>query len=624
MRSRLALVLALVAAGWDSATRGAEGRPERVFDVCAFGARGDGVTDDSRAFQAALDAARTAGGGIVHVPTGTYVVAPPADAPGGPRRHSLTIGSNTWLRGDGPASVIRVKSRVGSYRALFSNHPDASSPVENVTISDVRFDQNCAASGGIVQPGHDDAFLAAIYLAWGGRHLTVARVRFDAVCGVNTVVMNAPGAEDLVVRDSFFRFVKGPTSDRTGFYDNTAVYLHGSGELVTGNSFESTPADGARGAIELHGARGVASGNLTRFYRSCVRVVGTNVAGEVAPRWNGFTVTGNTCADAQDAINVWSITSHHVRGVTISGNTISLAELDHLAAAPHLRYFSGIAFAWDAVSGQLAGDIADVVVEGNVITAQQSQDVWGESAYATGGILLTAEGSLHAVLVRGNVVRDVPTKGIHVQAMGRGARATGVRVEGNAIVDAGHDRAAGYQRAGIVVAGRLEDVEVAHNSILDTSVPFRGRFAIRVAAAPGSMRVGVHDNLWSTADPRAGYDVALEGAVDAGRSGRTERIALSPRGGEVVTFDPARAQLWDVSVSSGGAVFKAAPTATPGQRLTIRVRNMQAGQLGPVRWEGFKLAPWTSPGPGHYRVLEVMWDGSSWNELYRSVADVPN
>ncbi|HEY3446514.1 MAG TPA: glycosyl hydrolase family 28-related protein [Myxococcales bacterium] len=594
------------------------------FDVRAYGAKGDGATDDSGAFQAALDAARLNGGGVVLVPAGTYLVAPPPDEGGSPRLRSLTIGSNTWLRGEGPASVIKVKPGVGSYRALLSNHPEAASPVENVTISDLRFDQNCGASGGTVWSSRDDRTLFAIYLAWGGRNLTVERVRFDPVCGVSTVVLNAPTAQGLTVRDSYFRFVKGPTTERTGHYDNTAVYLDGQGEVVSGNVFESTAADGARGAIELHGARGVASGNLTRWYRSCVRVVGTGGKQAASP-WNGFTVTGNTCAEAQDAINVWSGTAHHVHGVVIAGNTISLAELDHLAAARHLQYFSGISFAWDRVSGMLAGDIADVVIEANVITAQPSQGVWGANAYATGGILLTAEGNLADLTVRGNVVRGVPTKGIHVQAMGSRSRARGIRIEGNVVVDAGNDPSAGAERAGIVVAGKLEDVEVAHNSILDTGVPFKGRYALRVEADPGSARVSIHDNAWSSADPNKGFELALDGPIDAGTARRTAALSVAPRSAASVTLDPSRAGLWDLTVTRPeGLAVRVAPSAMPGQRLTIRLRNGLSGPLGEVRWEGFKMAPWTNPAPGSHRVLEVEWDGESWRELFHSPLDIPN
>jgi polygalacturonase len=41
--------------------------------VLSFGARGDGSTDDTAAFQRALDAVHTAGGGTVYAPPGRYL-----------------------------------------------------------------------------------------------------------------------------------------------------------------------------------------------------------------------------------------------------------------------------------------------------------------------------------------------------------------------------------------------------------------------------------------------------------------------------------------------------------------------------------------------------------------------
>lgn len=628
MIASLALLPVLLAAAAAEPAGGSArgGAPAGWFDVRSHGAKGDGRTDDSRAFQAALDAARAAGGGVVYVPAGTYVVAPPAPPGGGPRLGSLTLGSNVWLRGDGPASVLRVKPGIGGYRALFSNHPTPASPVENVVVSDLRIDQGCAASGGKVRVGPDGADHFIVYLAWAGRNLTVERVLFDAVCGINTVVLNSPEARGLVVRDCRFRFVKGPSDEPGGFYDNTAVYVHGQGAIVTGNSFEATAADGARAAIELHGTRGLAANNMTRWYHACVRAVGTSGDGEPPPRaQNGFTIVGNVCSDAKDAINVWPLTRHHVRGVTIVGNTIRLAELDHLAHTGQLRYFMGISFVWESVSGRLEGDVSDVVVEGNTITAQRADGVWRSDAASTGGIVLTSMGNISNVVVRGNVVRDVATKGIHVQSMGSG-RARGVRIEGNVVVDAGNDPSAGEQRAGILVGGVLQDVEVAHNSIVGTLVPFRGRYAIRATPARGSARVGIHDNVWSTADRAASYELAAAGdGVDAGIEGRTASLALAPRPGEAVSTDAGTARTWDLTIlGPNGFSIRAPRNAVPGQRLTIRLRNGHGGPLGPVRWDGFKLGGWSSPAPRHHRVLEVSWDGSSWCELFQSGRDVPN
>lgn len=46
-----------------------------VFNVRAYGATGDGKTDDTLAIQKAMDAAAAAGGGEVHVPAGRWLVA---------------------------------------------------------------------------------------------------------------------------------------------------------------------------------------------------------------------------------------------------------------------------------------------------------------------------------------------------------------------------------------------------------------------------------------------------------------------------------------------------------------------------------------------------------------------
>ncbi len=46
-----------------------------IFNVQNFGAKGDGITDDTAAIQSAIDAAAAAGGGQVYMPTGTYIVS---------------------------------------------------------------------------------------------------------------------------------------------------------------------------------------------------------------------------------------------------------------------------------------------------------------------------------------------------------------------------------------------------------------------------------------------------------------------------------------------------------------------------------------------------------------------
>ena len=52
-----------------------EAEPTQSFDVRAYGAIGDGKVDSTRAIKAAIDAASQAGGGIVYLPRGRYLVS---------------------------------------------------------------------------------------------------------------------------------------------------------------------------------------------------------------------------------------------------------------------------------------------------------------------------------------------------------------------------------------------------------------------------------------------------------------------------------------------------------------------------------------------------------------------
>ncbi|MHC8294133.1 M10 family metallopeptidase C-terminal domain-containing protein [Pseudomonas sp. LB3P58] len=80
-----------------------------IFNVQNFGAKGDGITDDTAAIQRAIDAAAAAGGGQVYVPTGTYIVSGGEE----PSDGCLMLKSNVYLYGDGMGKTT-VKVADGS------------------------------------------------------------------------------------------------------------------------------------------------------------------------------------------------------------------------------------------------------------------------------------------------------------------------------------------------------------------------------------------------------------------------------------------------------------------------------------------------------------------------------
>ena len=80
-----------------------------IFNVQNFGAKGDGLTDDTAAIQSAIDAAAAAGGGQVYMPTGTYIVSGGVE----PSDGCLMLKSNVYLYGDGMGAT-NVKVADGS------------------------------------------------------------------------------------------------------------------------------------------------------------------------------------------------------------------------------------------------------------------------------------------------------------------------------------------------------------------------------------------------------------------------------------------------------------------------------------------------------------------------------
>jgi hypothetical protein len=111
--------------------------PWQVFNVLEYGAVGDGVTDDTAAIQAAADAVEAAGGGVLYIPTGHYIISA-----------CLFLGSGTIMRGAGmQASRIEAapwESWTGGFYSMVRNrnHNNTGRVIsdENITVEYLFFD----------------------------------------------------------------------------------------------------------------------------------------------------------------------------------------------------------------------------------------------------------------------------------------------------------------------------------------------------------------------------------------------------------------------------------------------------------------------------------------------------
>lgn len=86
------------------------------YNVRNYGAAGDGVTNDTAAFQAAMAAASSAGGGIVYIPAGTYKVTSQLNN-SGPRANCM------GFVGDSATTSVIDMSTITTDGVVFNNPP---------------------------------------------------------------------------------------------------------------------------------------------------------------------------------------------------------------------------------------------------------------------------------------------------------------------------------------------------------------------------------------------------------------------------------------------------------------------------------------------------------------------
>jgi hypothetical protein len=99
-----------------------------IFEAGTYGAVGDGVTDDTAALQRALDAAASAGGGTVHVPSGIYIISLP-----------LYYRSSVRFAGDG-MDITTIRNSTDHRRNTLMAEP-ATAGVHDVVFERMTWDQ---------------------------------------------------------------------------------------------------------------------------------------------------------------------------------------------------------------------------------------------------------------------------------------------------------------------------------------------------------------------------------------------------------------------------------------------------------------------------------------------------
>lgn len=154
---------------------------QQVFNVRDFGAVGDGVTNDTDAFQAASAKLVAAGGGTLHVPPGTYVVGRQVFAGGTGKGYAyqgqgvITItGLSRGVKITGHGATLKLASglKYGSFDPTTGAAAGSSSAADNAaSVVALGFIVVTGCTGAVVIEGFEiDGNMATVSLggSWGG------------------------------------------------------------------------------------------------------------------------------------------------------------------------------------------------------------------------------------------------------------------------------------------------------------------------------------------------------------------------------------------------------------------------------------------------------------------------
>jgi polygalacturonase len=448
---------AFLIAACGTACAGAMGPP--VIDVRAFGARGDGVSDDTDALRAAFAAVPAAGGTVI-VPPGTYLV----DPRGGARAMNL-VGAHTAVIGAAGASTLKLADRVYAIHdgGMLLRNRDAVRGDAGITLRGLGFDGN--DRGNLGRDGRAESLVRCTRC----RDLLIEDCRFlDSKYHAIATILGS----DVVIRGN--RFFRVSQTAHAG----DAVQLNGpAGAIASDNvvengdegifcQHENDPATPARDCVIERNRivnlppAAACTGAGAPF--ACCTGRGTGHA-----RCTVDDPSGCLCAagaSTGSAIGVLAFGARVADNVLVRVGQISVQGLRAAGGFPTRDVLVAknrlLDLAWNA---RLTGSGGIAIVAADAPVARVTvRDNRVDHTRDAGIRLASGRASLSAVEVGDNVVNatctaHAPCGGIHLETEDAGARITNVTIARNALDDS--------RSAAIRVEGPADGVTLVGNDL---------------------------------------------------------------------------------------------------------------------------------------------------------------
>lgn len=414
-----------------------------LVNILDFGAKTDVGFDNIDAINAAIDYAKSQGGGTVFVPAGTFWVNPTGT------EHKIVIKTGVNLLGTGASSIIKViNNNTGFFYMLSSDNSDENSiEIEDtIYIEKITFDSN--TKGNPVAPSStspDYSLSRSIFGLYSPHSFVISECRFE-YGGVHAmIVVNYRNGRKITIKDNYFHFNINQSVVGYVNFDNTACYIGSKNHTVRDNVFISdyTGTDKnatAVTAIESHYNHGKILNNTTVNYRQGLLLTGGDEAVK-SPSDVQRTIMGNHFLNCASGIGIWPNEHHY--STNIANNIIYINFEDrHLGDQTNV---AGISLGDRNYGGPTT--IMDTLITNNQIVYQITKSYTSTlneddpMGFAIGmPNTINGETTISNLIIRGNLIKNTPRAPINFSGNSKSGPLSNIVIEDNNFVNSIWDK----------------------------------------------------------------------------------------------------------------------------------------------------------------------------------------
>lgn len=399
-----------------------------------FGAVGNGSTDDTAAFQAALNYANSIGGGIVFMPPGRYRKADTANS-------SLIMYSNTTLCGDGDASVLFFDDNPSVAR--FGNDMLVANNTSNIAFENFKVEGTALTY--LNETNQKQCFTGSNIDGLRMNNVTITGTRFMATAFSyvkNGVFTNnrltycvrdgirATNSNNIVVANNVLSNV---SDDAIALHALNTAAIPGAGFVVTGNTLDACQG------IKILGAKmAIVKDNIIRrATRGPIDIELSNSVEGTTPVFD-IAVSNNQVIDAFGT----SGTNYGILVASALGRTkAALAQQPGVSVAPFdYNYLNNL-----TVNGYVNVGMSGIKINNNSVTrtlgATAAYSNWGYGqrfdrntvGFFSDPAVTAADFQMHGINVRAPV-NGLQISGNIIRGMGTGYTAILLQINGTSNV----------------------------------------------------------------------------------------------------------------------------------------------------------------------------------------------